>query len=122
MAGGGTATFTDPGDYRASVIGSSINLVLTGDGEFEAQLTWINLPRLRLVRGRENVPRIAFVTVVLGTVLVAFPTSHNPPQVWSGGTLGPRDIVLLGRGQHIHQRTSRASQWGLHIAGARGPR
>jgi len=113
MAGGGTATFTDPGDYRANVIGASFNLVLTGDGEFEGQLTWINLPRLRLVRGRENVSRIAFVTVVPGTVLVAFPTSRSPPQIWGGVTLGPRDIVLLGRGQHIHQRTSGASQWGF---------
>jgi AraC-like DNA-binding protein len=113
MAGGGTATFTDPDDYRASVIGASINVVLTGDGEFEGQLTWIDLPRLRLLRARENASRIAFVTVAPGTVLVAFPASRNPPQIWGGVTLGPRDIVLLGRGQHIHQQTSGASQWGF---------
>ena len=113
MAGGDTATFTDPDDYRARVIGASINLVLTGDGEFEAQLTWIDLPRLRLVHCQENVSRIAFVTVVPGTVLVAFPTSRNPPQIWGGATLGPRDIVLLGVGERIHQRTSGASKWGF---------
>jgi len=32
---GGTATFTDPGDYQASVAGASINLVLTGGGNFD---------------------------------------------------------------------------------------
>jgi hypothetical protein len=113
MVGGGTAAFTDPSDYRAHVTAAGINLVLTGGGEFEGQLTWVNLPRLRLVRGRENVPRIAFVTAPPGTVLVAFPTSRNPPQTWGGVTLGPRDIVLLGLGEPIHQRTSGASQWGF---------
>ena len=113
MVGGGTATFTDRDDYQASVIGTSINLVLTGDGEFEGQLTWINLPRLRLVRGRESVPRIGFVTVAPGTVVVAFPTSRNLPQIWGGLTLGPHDIVFLGPGERIHQRTSGASQWGF---------
>jgi protein-S-isoprenylcysteine O-methyltransferase Ste14 len=44
----GTATFTDPGDYQASVAGASINLVLTGGGNFDGRLTWINLRRLRL--------------------------------------------------------------------------
>jgi AraC-like DNA-binding protein len=113
MVGGGTATFTDPGDYCARVTGASINLVLSGGGEFQGHLTWIDLPRLRLVRGRENVPRIAFVTAAPGTVLVAFPTNRNPPQNWGGVTLGPRDIVLLGPGERIHQRTSGASQWGF---------
>jgi AraC-like DNA-binding protein len=108
---GGTATFTDPGDYQASVAGASINLVLTGGGNFDGRLTWINLRRLRLVRGRETVPHIAFVEVAPETVLIAFPTSRDPSQIWGGVKLRSADIVLLGPRERIHRRTSKASSW-----------
>jgi hypothetical protein len=108
---GGTATFTDPGDYPASVAGASINLVLTGGGNFDGRLTWINLRRLRLVRGRETVPHIAFVEVAPETVLIAFPTSRDPSQIWGGVKLRSGDIVILGPRVRIHRRTSKASSW-----------
>ena len=113
MVGSGTTTFTDPDDYRASVSGASIDLVLTGRGEFKARLTWVKLRRLSLVRCQENVPRIAFLALAPGPVVVAFPTSLNPPQIWGGTKLGFGDIVLHSLGEHIHQRTSGDSQWGF---------
>jgi hypothetical protein len=108
---GGTATFTDPGAYPASVAGASINPVLTGGGNFDGRLTWINLRRLRLVRGRETVPHIAFVEVAPKTVLIAFPTSRDPSQIWGGVKLRSGDIVILGPRVRIHRRTSKASSW-----------
>jgi AraC-like DNA-binding protein len=108
---GGTATFTDPGDYPASVAGASINPVLTGGGNFDGRLTWINLRRLRLVRGRETVPHIAFVEVAPETVLIAFPINRDPSQIWGGVKLRSGDIVLLGPRVRIHRRTSKASSW-----------
>jgi AraC-like DNA-binding protein len=107
----GTATFTDPGDYQAGVAGASINLVLTGGGNFDGRLTWINLRRLRLVRGRETVPLIAFVEVAPEAVLIAFPTSREPSQTWGGVNLRPGDIVLLGPRERIHRRASKAGSW-----------
>jgi AraC-like DNA-binding protein len=106
---GGTATFTDPGDYQASVVGASIDLVLTGGGNFDGRLTWINLRLLRLVRVRENVPHIAFVRVAPETALIAFPAGREPSQIWGGVKLRPGDMVLLGPREGIHRLTSKAS-------------
>jgi AraC-like DNA-binding protein len=113
MVESGTATFTDPGGYRGSVTGASIDLVQTGGGEFKVRLTWVKLPHLRLGRGRESAPRINFVKLVPGKVLVAFPISFEPPQIWGGRKLSRGDIVIYGRGEGLHQRTSGASQWGF---------
>jgi AraC-like DNA-binding protein len=113
MIGSGTATFTDPGNYRANVTGASISLVLTGGGEFKARLTWVKLRHLRLSRGRETFPRISFVKLTQDMALVAFPTSFKPPQIWGGVKLNRGDIVICGLGAGFHQRTSGASQWGF---------
>lgn len=113
MDGSGTTTFTDPDDYRASVIGARINFVLTGRGDFKARLTWVRLRHLSLVRRQDNVPRIAFVTLPPKLVVVAFPTSLDRPQIWGGTKLDFGDIILHGLGERIHQRTSGDSQWGF---------
>jgi hypothetical protein len=69
MRGSGTASFIDPDDYAARIADASVNLVFTGQGEFEAQLTWIELPHLHLLYSRENLPRIASVSLVPALVL-----------------------------------------------------
>jgi AraC-like DNA-binding protein len=113
MIGAGTATFTDPGDYQARLVGTNTNLVLTCGGDFKARLTWVELPRLRLLHAREDVARIAFAKLKPWMVFVAFPTSFDPPQIWGGVKLNPGDIVFHSLGEQIHQRTSGASQWGF---------
>jgi AraC-like DNA-binding protein len=113
MIASGTATFTNPGDYQANFIGANINLALTGSGEFKARLTWINLRGLRLVRSRETLPRISFVKFAPGTVVVAFPTSFDPPQIWGGAKLVRGAFIFHSVGERVHQRTSGASQWGF---------
>jgi AraC-like DNA-binding protein len=113
MDGFGTATFTDPEDFRFSVPGASINLVLTSRSDFRARLTWVNTRRVRLVRCTESAPRVAFVALAPGPVFVSFPIRHTPPPIWSGVEMQPGEIVLHGSGDHIYQRTSAAGRWGL---------
>jgi AraC-like DNA-binding protein len=113
MDGFGTATFTDPEDFRVSVPGASINLVLTSNSDFKARLTWVNTRRVRLARCAESAPRVAFVALAPGPVFVSFPIRHTPPPVWSGVQMQPGDIVLHGCGDHIYQRTNGAGRWGL---------
>jgi AraC-like DNA-binding protein len=115
MMRSGTATFTDPDDYQASVAGACINLVLTAGGDFRARVTWVELPALRLLHFRETVPRINFVKFGPGTVAVAFPTKRKSAQIWGGVKFGPRDMLVLGRGGNVYQRANGASQWGLII-------
>ena len=113
MIGCGTATFTDPEDFRVNVPGTTINLVLTARGDFKARVTWVDLPRLRLARCVESAPRIAFVGLEPGPVFASFPIGHDPPAVWNGVQMRPGEIVLHGCGDHIFQRTSGAGRWGL---------
>jgi hypothetical protein len=57
MIGCGTATFTDPEDFRVNVPGTTINLVFTAPCDFKARVTWVNMRRLRLPGCAENAPR-----------------------------------------------------------------
>ena len=113
MIGCDTAVFTDPDDYRMSVPGVSIRLVLTGHGDFEARRTWVHIHRLSLVHVTETVPRVAFVRLAPGPVFVSFPTHYEPPPIWSGVAMRPGEIVFHGRGEPMHQRTHGATGWGL---------
>ena len=62
MANIGTATFTTTEEYQAEFGGTSVNLTLTGSGDFKARLTWVKLRHINLLRGSENLARIAFVS------------------------------------------------------------
>ncbi len=63
MAENGTATFDNPDDYQAGIGGASVNLIVTGGGDFNARLTWLNLRRIHVLRASENLPRIAFFSL-----------------------------------------------------------
>jgi AraC-like DNA-binding protein len=62
MTENGTATFANPDDYQAGIDGASVNFIVTGGGDFKARLTWLNLHHLHVLRGCENLPRIAFIS------------------------------------------------------------
>jgi AraC-like DNA-binding protein len=113
----GTSTFTDPDAYQAvigaaSLGGSSANFIVTGGGDFKARLTWLNLRHLRVVRGSENLPRIAYISLPPDRVIFSFPTSAAPA-IWNGFGLQFGDILFRGRGERTHQWTAGPSQWGL---------
>lgn len=109
----GTAVFTNPDDYGAGIEDANLDFVLTGNGNFEARLTWVKLAQLHLFRGRENVQRIAFVSLAPVRTFVSFPLTSPSSSVWSGVELKPGDIVLHSCGERAHQWTKGASQWGL---------
>jgi AraC-like DNA-binding protein len=113
MAQNGTATFADPDDYQAGIDGASVNLIVTGSGDFNARLTWLNLRRLRVLRASENLPRIAFISLSPAQVFVSFPTSAGPRLTYGGLGLQFGDVVFHSRGERMHQRTNGESQWGL---------
>jgi len=114
MAASGTATFDNPADYQAAFGDTSLKLTLTGGGNFKARLTWLNLRYLRVVRGRENLPRIAYISLPPERVVFSFPTG-TAPAVWSGLKLRFGDILFRSRGQRTHRWAAGESQWG-HIS------
>jgi AraC-like DNA-binding protein len=113
MAESGTATFANPDDYQAGIGDASVNLIVTGGGDFNARLTWLNLRRFHVLRGRENLPRVAYVALSPARSFVSFPTSAGPPLTYGGLGLQFGDVVFHSRGERMHQRTNGESQWGL---------
>ena len=112
MAKNGTAMFATPDDYQAAVGVANVNLVVTGGGDFNARLTWLNLNCLHALRGFENLPRIAFVSLSPAQLFVSFPTSERSSLTYGGVGLRCGDVVFHARGERMHQRTSGESQWG----------
>jgi AraC-like DNA-binding protein len=113
MAENGTATFANPDDYQAGIGDASVNLIVTGGGDFNARLTWLDLRRLRMLRASENIPRIAFFSLSPAQVFVSFPASEGPPLTYGGFGLQFGDLVFHSCGERMHQRTDGESQWGL---------
>jgi AraC-like DNA-binding protein len=113
MAENGTATFVNPEDFQAGIGGGSVNLIVTAGGDFNARLTWLNLRRLVVLHGRENLPRIGYVSWSPARSFVSFPTSMGSSLTYSGLGLRFGDVVFHSRGERMHQRTNGESQWGL---------
>jgi AraC-like DNA-binding protein len=113
MAQSGTATFANPHDYGAAIRAASLNLIVTGGGDFNARLTWLNLDHLFLLQGRENLPRIGFFSLSPKRAVVSFPTNTGSPLIYAGFGLRFGDVVFHSRGERAHQRTNGESQWGL---------
>ncbi len=90
-----------------------LDLVLTGHGDFKARLTWVKLPQLHLLRSRESVQRIAYVSLAPVRTFVSFPLASPSSFVWNGVELGAGDIVLHSCGERSHQWTNGQSQWAL---------
>jgi AraC-like DNA-binding protein len=113
MAENGTARFANPDDYQAGIGDAHVSLIVTGGGDFKARLTWLNLRRLHVLCGCENLPRIAFISLLPAQVFVSFPANAGAPLTYDGFGLKFGDVVLHSRGERMHQRTSGESQWGL---------
>ena len=113
MPGSGTGTFVDPVDYQAGLRQSEIDLIVTCCGAFRARLTWVELDRLYLLHLQEDHPRIAYLSLPRSLVFVAFRSGPGPPTLWGGMELNARDIIFLGRGERLHQRTAGPCAWNL---------
>jgi len=113
MTESGTATFTNPADYQTGIGDANVSLVLTARGDFKARLTWLKLRHLHVLRGHENVARIAYVSLLPGRAFASLPMRSDAPPIWSGMELKPGDVIFHSIGERAHQWTKGASQWGL---------
>jgi hypothetical protein len=79
----GTATFADTSDCQWAFGGGRVQLTVTGGGEFKVRLISLHLGHLQLLRGCEESPRIAYVSLPPSRVFVSFPTGEAP-LIWDG--------------------------------------
>lgn len=113
MPGSRASVFAEVEEFQAALSGDGVAGVwVTGDGQFQARLTQVELDPLRLMAAEEAQSRIAFMTVPAGMVLVSFPIDDGPSPVWGGTEVRTGEMVTFGPGQRLHSRTVASSRWG----------
>jgi AraC-like DNA-binding protein len=113
MTESGTATFASPDEYSAAIGAAKVDLFVTAGGKFKGRLTWLNLGGLHVLRGRENLPRIAFVALPRAQAHISFPASGSSGLIYCGLGLNPGDVVFHSLGEQAHQRTVGEVDWCL---------
>jgi AraC-like DNA-binding protein len=104
--------FTDPQLYQASVRPADIEVLVTTNGEFRAELTRVELPRLWIQRGRETLPRIAHSAVSAERPPIYFlPSADQTAMYHSGREVSFGEIVWAGAGSAHHLRSSGPCHW-----------
>ena len=114
------AVFNEPAAFEAALQqGCSVDLLVTEQGQFRAELISIALPRLRLLRGKEWLSRIATVLVAPRSLLIILPIEPEQPQACGGVTPGPGEIITATAGERLHLWTSGPCVWGIICVSAR---
>lgn len=107
-----TLRFTDPAAYQAAIRPARVELCLTGRGEFYAQLTQIELGRLWIQAGSENLPRISNSRTSANRPPVIFLADAAQPSFRYGGMEVSADAVVVNSAGSIHHlRTSGPTRW-----------
>jgi AraC-like DNA-binding protein len=112
MSGSRVLAFTDPCAYQSAIRGAQFEVLVTSPGDFRAEITQIELPRLWMQRVSESVPRIFRGAVNADRVAISFPTdAHQPAIFHCGQAVAPGNIVVNDP-HAMHRRTEAPSRWG----------
>lgn len=112
MSGSWVGTFTGPEPYQAAIRAAHVEVFPTAKGSFRAKLTKIDLPRLWMQRGQENIARVAHAFVPAKRRPIFFLGRTDQPDIsHSGMTLTPAEIMSYGPDAEHHHRTSAACTW-----------
>jgi AraC-like DNA-binding protein len=105
-------TFTDPIPYQAAIRAADVQLLIAAKGHFRAELTQIDLDRLWMQQGRENLPRVFHAALSSGRAPIGFLARANQAAVHHCGIeVSPGDIIVNGSGSTFHRRTSGPCRW-----------
>jgi AraC-like DNA-binding protein len=106
-------TFDDPGAYEQTVRQAHVSgFSVSERGTFDAELTIVDLDRLWLQRGSDNLARTTNVTLMDKRRPVMFLADRQVPSILhSGVAFGTDDVVIYGEGSsHLH-RTFGPNRW-----------
>ena len=112
MASSTVRTFTDPDAYHAAIRHTHAEGIVTGRGQFRAELTLVRLDRVSLHRSEEALPRLTYSAVDPALFLVAFPV-HRDQQLYLGGLeMAHGDIFAFRAGSEAYNRLAAGCRWG----------
>src|SRR5215472_19388432 len=107
-------TFNDPDAYHASFRDRRAESVITGRGDFRADLTTIQLERLSLQGANETLPRTAYCVIDPRMFAISFPTHPRQGIHVINGSLElvPGLIAIYPAASEGHNRFVSASRFG----------
>ena len=105
-------SFTEPGDYAASIRAVTSEMIVTARGPFTAKLIRIDLHHLWMQRFFESLPRIGHSAAGKGRAFLTFHTQPGPNLLWDGVEKEPSTILRHSEGHDSFQRTSGLVSWG----------
>jgi AraC-like DNA-binding protein len=107
-------TFTDPDDYAAKIRNTRAEVVVTGRGQFTAEITRIDLHRLWMQRFSDNLPRVGHSTGTSGRerTVISFRTEPGARLLWGAAEMLPTNIIRHGDGESTFQRSYGSASWG----------
>jgi AraC-like DNA-binding protein len=105
-------TFTDPIPYQTAIRGAKVELLVTGKGDFHAELPQIDLDQLWMQYGCESLPRVSHAVVSSEHVPIMFLADTNQAAAhFSGKEISSAAIVVNGLATTHHLRTDGACRW-----------
>jgi AraC-like DNA-binding protein len=111
MSSSRISRFTDTYAYQA--VHAEAEILVTAQGEFCAELAEVNLPRLRIRSGCENLPRISHIRVPAERALLYFPSGARQPPIHVGGKdLSAGEILVCAASTTHHDWTAGPCRWG----------
>jgi hypothetical protein len=112
MPSSAVLTFTEPDDYAAAIRNSTMEITVTGHGQFAAKFIRVDLPRLSIQRFSDNLPRIAHSATTSERAIISFRTALGPPVFAGGAEMHQRAIVRHRRLEQYYQRSSGSARFG----------
>jgi hypothetical protein len=112
MPSSAVRTFSDPDDYAAAIRQGTVEMTITGRGQFSAKLVQITLHRLWMQRFSDSLPRVSHIAGWGGRAVIGFRTYPGPNLVASGVEMQPTNIVRYSEGQNYYRRSSGFAAYG----------
>jgi AraC-like DNA-binding protein len=107
-----TFTFTDPSPYQAAIRAAEVEILVTAKGDFRAELIQIDLDRLWMQFGRENLPRVSNATGSSARAPIVFLADTDQAAIQHSGMEVTWNAILAeGSGLNHHLKTSGPCRW-----------
>jgi hypothetical protein len=99
-------TFADPYPYQAAIRAAEVEVLVTAKGDFHSDLTQIDLHRLWMQRGHENLPRVFHLTMSKKRAPIVFLADRDQPGIhYNGVEVSPGEIIVDAPGATHHYWT-----------------